>query len=76
MVDDRPNLTEVRLRSEIEDAVRAEFAAEEFKERIDEQDGRVLAFAITVTALVAFGLPLLALILGASIRLGRWAAGY
>lgn len=73
---DRPNLAEVRLRSEIEDAVRAEFAEEESKKRIDEQDSRVLALGFTVTVLVAFGLPLVALILGASIRLGRWAAGF
>jgi len=75
-VVDRPNLAEVRLRSEIEDAVRAEFAEEESKKRIDEQDSRVLALGFTVTVLVAFGLPLVALILGASIRLGRWAAGF
>jgi hypothetical protein len=76
-VNDRgPSLTEARLRAEIEEEVRTEFDAEQFKLRTDEQDRRVTVLAIQVSVIVAFALPLAALILGGSFRLGRWAAGY
>lgn len=68
------DLRKVELRGEVEREVRAEF--EDAEVRAMDRDRAMRAVVISFTALACVLLPLVALILGLSWRIMRWAAGF
>lgn len=76
MAADPPNLAEVRLRAEIEDEVRADFAAVERLEHEANLDRRLFGLAVAVTLAVTIVLPLLGAVIGLSVRVFRLASGF
>jgi len=74
--DDPPNLAEVQIRSEIEAEVRDELAQEQLTLALSSRDRRFLALAISLVVVSAVLLPIVAAIVGVSIRVFRYVAGF
>jgi hypothetical protein len=68
------DLRETAMRAEIEDELRATIANEQAQELAADRDRRVLALVVTGVAVSTFVCPALGIIVGASIRVFRWAA--
>lgn len=73
--EEPPNLAEVKLRQEIEDEVYDDITRRQAADALNDRDKRFFALAVTIAVLAGVTLPLLALVLGLSWRLVKWAAG-
>ena len=72
---DPPNLAEVKIRAEIEEEVRAEYAAREALEGLAQRDKRVLALAISGTLCTLVVCPLLGAAVGLGVRVFYLVSG-